>query len=96
MVKPIKTNNTYNLIFVIAGIVTSIFYIIFINNVSLDNDTVYALTYIPLAIFALIYGYGLLRIGKNKSKEFAKVSIPVSIFIMLLTMYAYLNSGFYL
>lgn len=96
MVKPIKTNNTYNLIFVIAGIVASIFYIIFINNVSLDSNAIYALTYIPLAIFTLIYGYGLFRIGKNKSKEFAKVSIPVSIMIMLSTMYVYLNSGFYL
>lgn len=86
----------YNLILVIVGIVASIFYILFINDVSLDSSTVYAFTYVPLAIFALIYGYGLFRIGKNKSNDFAKTSISVSAMVMLATMYAYLNSGFYL
>ena len=96
MTKKTKINNTLPILLVAAGFIASIIYILIINNVQLSNTGVYALTYIPLTLLAFVYGYGLFELGSNKGPQYAKASIPFSFFVLLLFLYAYLNSAFYL
>jgi len=96
MTKKIKTNNMFPILLAVAGLLASIIYILIINNVELANTAMYALTYIPLILLALVYGYGLFRLGRDKSPQYAKASIPFSFFVLFIFLYAYLNSAFYL
>jgi hypothetical protein len=96
MSKTTKINKAYLYFLVSAGIATSLLYIFLINMATLANSSIYALSYIPLVLFAPIYGYGLYKLGGKKGKEYTKASIAISFFMLFSFIYAYLNSGFYL